>query len=183
MTSTRSPSIIAARTQTILLGSALYPFGHLAFAQAQAERLSDKSVKALVDAVDEGRDAFEGNLDGKSSWSRRSRGPGGQTKVAVALQIYEDSTKRLKDRFGPGLLRQRRGDHRSQTVDGHHVTFMQASPDLHEGPRLSGILQRMNLQRLAEGYGTTFPLPDGATPRRTNDKEIVAVTTAIADCR
>ncbi len=29
------------------------------------ERLSDKDVKALVDQVDEGRDKFEGNLDGK----------------------------------------------------------------------------------------------------------------------
>ena len=29
----------------------------------------------------------------------------------------------------------------------------------------------MNLKRLADAYGTTFPLPGGATVRRINDKE------------
>ena len=64
MTSTRSPNISAARIQTILLASALSLWSMPALAQARPERLSDKDVKTLIDQVDEGRDKFEGNLDG-----------------------------------------------------------------------------------------------------------------------
>jgi hypothetical protein len=34
---------------------------------------------------------------------------------------------------------------------------------------------------LAEAYGTTFPIPDDATTRRTNDKETASAAAAIAD--
>ena len=37
-----------------------------------------------------------------------------------------------------------------------------------------------NLKRLAGAYGTTFPLPDGATVRRMNDKETAAAAEAVA---
>ena len=101
MTSTRSPSIIAARTQTILLAGALSLWSMPALAQARPERLSDKDVKTLIDQVDEGRDKFEGNLDGQFKGST-VRGPsGGETKVAGALQDYQDNTQKLKDRFTP----------------------------------------------------------------------------------
>src|SRR6478752_2733194 len=61
-------------------------------------RLSDKEVKAILDAVDNGRDKFEGNLDGDFKGSIL-RGPNGETKVSGALQDYQDSTKKLQDRF------------------------------------------------------------------------------------
>ena len=64
------------------------------------ERLSDKEVKELLDEVDTGRDKFEGNLDGGFKGSTL-RGPQGETKVSGALQDYQDSTKKLKDRFTP----------------------------------------------------------------------------------
>ena len=69
-----------------------------------------------------GRDKFEGNLDGQFKAST-VRGPSGvETKVAGALQDYQDNTQKLKDRFTAGLRRQRRGRHRPQTVHGHrHV--------------------------------------------------------------
>ena len=71
------------------------------FAQARPERLSDKAVKTLIEQVDEGRDKFEGNLDGQFKASTL-RGPGGgETKVAGALQDYQDNTQKLKDRFTP----------------------------------------------------------------------------------
>ena len=41
--------------------------------------------------------------------------------------------------------------------------------------------QTVNLKHLAEAYGTTFPIPDGATTRRTNDKETAGAAAAIAD--
>ena len=37
----------------------------------------------------------------------------------------------------------------------------------------------MNLKRLAELYGTTFPLPDGSAVRRMNDKETAAVAESV----
>ena len=101
MPSTRSPRIIAARTQTILLVSALSLWSMPALAQARAERLSDKDVKTLIDQVDEGRDKFEGNLDGQFKGSTVLGPSGGDTKVAGALQDYQDNTQKLKDRFTP----------------------------------------------------------------------------------
>jgi hypothetical protein len=40
--------------------------------------------------------------------------------------------------------------------------------------------QATNLKHLAEAYGATFPLPDGATVRRMNDKETAGFAAAIA---
>ena len=177
MTSTRSPSIIAARTQTILFASALSLWSMPALAQARPERLSDKDVKALIDQVDEGRDKFEGNLDGQFKGST-VRGPSGETKVAGALQDYQDNTQKLKDRFTPDysasaevttVLKQ------STAID----TFMQGSPSAMKG-RSEWDRQTTNLKHLAEAYGTTFPFPDGATARRMNDKETAAAAAAIA---
>ena len=41
--------------------------------------------------------------------------------------------------------------------------------------------QAANLKHLAEAYGTTFPIPDGATTRRMNDKETAGAAAAIAE--
>ncbi len=176
MTSIRS-SIIAARTQTIFLAGALTLWSVPALAQARPERLSDKDVKTLIEEVDNGRDKFEGNLDGSFKGSTM-RGPTGETKVSGALQDYQDSTKKLKDRFTPDysasaeaatVLKQ------STRID----TFMQGSESPTKG-RSEWDRQAMNLKHLAEAYGTTFPLPDGATVRRMNDKETAGFATAIA---
>lgn len=177
MTSTRTSTITAARAQSILLASFLALWSMPALAQARPERVSDKDVKALIDQVDEGRDKFEGNLDGKFKGSI-VRGPTGETKVASALQDYQDNTQKLKDRFTADyaasaevttVLKQ------STAID----TFMQGSPSAMKG-RSEWDRQATNLKHLAESYGTTFPLPDGATVRRMNDKETVGVATAIA---
>ena len=98
MTSTCSPSIVAVPARAILLASVLSLWVMPALAQARPERLSDKDVKTLIEQVDEGRDKFEGNLDGKFKGSTL-RGPSGEVKVAGALQDYQDNTQKLKDRF------------------------------------------------------------------------------------
>jgi hypothetical protein len=112
-------------------------------------------------------------------WNKvRCSGPSGETKVAGALQDYQDNTQKLKDRFTPDysasaevatVLKQ------STAID----TFMQGSPSAMKG-RSEWDRQTTSLKHLAEAYGTTFPLPDGATARRMNDKETAAVATAIA---
>ena len=61
---TRSRTVHAAPARIMLLASALSLLSMPAFAQARAERFSDKDVKALIDQVYDSRDKFEGNLDG-----------------------------------------------------------------------------------------------------------------------
>jgi hypothetical protein len=177
MSLTRSSSSIAARARITLLASALSLWSMPALAQARAERLSDKDVKALIEQVDNGRDKFEGNLDGSFKGSTL-RGPSGETKVAGALQDYQDSAKKLKDRFSADysasaevatVLKQ------STAID----TFMQGQPASMKG-RSEWDRQVANLKRLAEAYGTTFPFQAGGTARRMNDKETAATAAAIA---
>jgi hypothetical protein len=165
------------RAPALLLASVLALWAMPALAQAPAERLSDKSVKALIDQVDEGRDKFEGNLDGAFKGST-VRGPNGETKVSGVLQDYQDSTKKLQSRFTPdypagpeaaAVLRQ------STAIDA----FMKSQPSTMKGRR-EWERQVENLKALAAAYGTTFPLPDGATVRRMNDKEPLAAATSIA---
>jgi hypothetical protein len=148
-----------------------------AAAGAQAgERLSDKEVKAIIEEVDTGRDKFEGNLDGGFKGSTL-RGPNGETKVSGALQDYQDSTHKLKDRFTPDysasaevatVLKQ------SMQID----SFMK-SPSSPTKGRNEWERQTANLRRLADAYNTTFPLPDGATVRRMNDKEAADAAGAV----
>ena len=141
-----------------------------------AERLSDKEVKEIIDQVDTGRDKFEGNLDGGFKGATL-RGPNGETKVAGALQDYQDSTKKLQERFNSDysasaeaatVLRQ------STRID----QFMKGSSSPTKG-RNEWDRQVANLRRLAEVYGTTFPLPDGAAVRRINDKEAADAAVAV----
>ena len=173
---THSPRI-AARVETLFIASALSLCSIQALAQVPRERLTDKDVKTLIDQVDEGRDKFEGNLDGKFKGSTL-RGAGSEVKVAGALQDYQDNTKKLKDRFTPdyaasnevtAVLRQ------STAID----RFMQGTASDMKG-RSEWDRQAANIKRLAEAYGTTFPFPDGATARRMNDKETAAAAVGIA---
>ena len=176
MTSIRRQNISLVRIHSILLASALSLWSVPALAQARPERLSDKDVKTLIDQVDEGRDKFEGNLDGKFKGSTL-RGPGGEVKVEGALQDYQDNTQKLKDRFTPAyaasaevstVLKQ------STAID----TYMQSAPSAMKG-RSEWDRQTAILKNLAEAYGTTFPLPDGATVRRMNDRETADAAAAI----
>jgi hypothetical protein len=171
------PGRSGASARVIPLATALALWSMQALAQAPPARLSDKDVKTLIDQVDEGRDKFEGNLDGSFKGSTL-RGPNGETKVAGALQDYQDNTKKLQNRFTADysasaevttVLKQ------STAID----RFMQGAPSSMKG-RSEWDRQASNLKQLAEAYGTTFPLPDGATVRRMNDKETAAVAASLA---
>jgi len=164
------------RAQVILLAGALASWPIAAFAQTR-ERPSDKDVKTLIEQVDQGRDKFEGHLDGQFKGSTVP-GPGGGTKVSDALQVYQDSTEKLKQRFTDDysasaevtiVLKQ------SALIDA----FMKTSQSQMDG-RSEWDLQVTNLKRLAEAYGATFPLADGATVRRMNDKEMAGLVEAVA---
>ena len=164
------------RLSGIIVGALL--LGASPVAGQLVERLSDKEVKALIDEVDNGRDKFEGNLDGSFKGSTL-RGPGGETKVSGALQDYQDSTKKLKDRFTPdysasaevaAVLKQ------SMQIDAFMRGPMSPTKGRNEWDR-----QAANLKRLAQAYSTTFPLPEGATVRRINDQEAADAAGAVAE--
>jgi hypothetical protein len=139
-------------------------------------RLSDKEVKAVLDAVDTGRDKFEGNLDGRFKGSTL-RGPQGETKVSGALQDYQDSTKKLQQRFTSDYS----ASAEAATVlkQSTQIDAFMKSPSSPTNGRNEWERQTTNLKRLAEAYNTTFPLPDGATVRRMNDKEAAAAAGAV----
>jgi hypothetical protein len=171
MTETTRTTRLVAVSLAAVVATTLCLGGTTAFAQARTERLADKDVKTLIDQVDEGRDKFEGNLDGQFKGST-IRNANGETKVAGALQDYQDSTQKLKSRFTADysasaevttVLKQ------SGAIDA----FMQRQPATMEG-RSEWDRQAANVKRLAEAYGATFPLPDGAAVRRMNDKETAA---------
>ena len=141
------------RAQIILLVSALTPWAVPGFAQAP-ERLSDKDVKALIDQVDEGRDKFEGNLDGTVQGFDAARA-GRRDESLGALQDYQDNTKKLQERFTADysastevatVLKQ------STAID----TFMQGAPSAMKG-RSEWDRQVANLKRLAESTAPRFP--------------------------
>jgi uncharacterized protein YukE len=165
------------RAQAILLASTLSLWSIPALTQAPPERLPDNAVKTLIDQVDEGRDKFEGNLDNQFKNSTQ-RGASGGTNVAAALQDYQDNTKKLQDRFNENYA----ANAEVTTVLKQSTainTFMLGSPSVTKG-RSEWDRQTANLKHLAEAYGTTFPMPVGATARRMNDKETAAAAAEIA---
>ena len=140
------------------------------------ERLSDKEVKAIILEVDTGRDKFEGNLDGDFKGATL-RGPNGETKVAVALQDYQDSTKNLQHRFAPDYAAN--AEAAAVLKNSTKIDQFMKGPSSPTKGRNEWDRQVANLKRLAEVYGTTFPLPDGAAVRRMNDKEAADAAAAV----
>jgi hypothetical protein len=176
MNSIRNRRIVAVRARSILLAGVLAMWSMPALAQARPERLADKDVKTLIDQVDQGRDKFEGNLDGQFKGSTL-RGPAGEVKVSGALQDYQDNTKKLQSRFTADYAASAEVNtvlKQSTTID----TFMQGSASSMKG-RNEWDRQVMYLKQLAGAYATTFPLPDGAAVRRMNDRETAGAASAI----
>ena len=148
----------------------------VAFAQA-AQRLTDKDVKALLEAVDQARDRFEDQLDGKLK-NQIVRGATGEVDVARFLDDLQENTGRLKERFTPeyaassevaAVLRQ----------GGVIAAFMKQHP----GIKGSSEWDRMasELGRLAGVYGTTFPIAGDGPVRRVNDREAANAAATLAE--
>jgi hypothetical protein len=161
----------------LLLTGALALYAMPAIAQAPPERLSDKDVKALIEQVDQERDKFEGNLDGKLKDSLL-RSDTTDIKVSAALQDYQDNIKKLKERFTADysasaelevVLKQ------ANKIDN----FVKTSGFVTKG-RSEWDREAASLKHLAVAYGATFPLPPGAAVRRMNDKEAADSADAIA---
>jgi len=134
-----------------------------------AERLNDKDVKALLDRIDNDRDRFEDQLDGKL---KRSiiRGPGGEVNVERYLDDLQENVDKLKGRFTPQyaasaevttVLRQ------GTDVQRYMSTLPPNFDGASEWNRLAA-----SLGELAAAYGTVLPLPEAQQARRLNDSEV-----------
>ena len=159
-----SSRIFVARAPIVLLAGALSLWSMPALAQARPERLPDKDVKTLIEQVDNGRDKFEGNLDGSFKGST-VRGPNGDVQGLwrpAGLSGQHPETQ--------GLLhpRLRRRTPRSLTVLRQSTAidkFMQGSPSSMKG-RSEWDEQATNLRHLAERTEPPFrfrtePKPTG----------------------
>ena len=143
-----------------------------------APRLTDSQVKDLLTRVDDDRDRFEDQLDGKMKHSVL-RGPNGEVDVEKFLDDLQENVDKMKGRFENDysagsevatVLRQ--GSAVQRFMAGQAPNMKGAS----EWNRLAG-----SLGELAIAYGTTFPTPDDAAVRRIGDHEIADAASTMAD--
>ena len=138
------------------------------FAGQGGERQSDKDVKQIIEDVNQARDRFEDQLDGKLK-SSTLRGERGEVNVEKYLDDLQENVKRLKDRFTENYAASKEVEavlRQGSDID----TYMKAQPnDLKGQSEWDRMAQQLG--RLADAYGATFPLPAGAAVRRINDKE------------
>lgn len=140
------------------------------------QRMSDKDVKEIIEAVDQARDRFEDQLDGTLKDSV-VRGPNTEVKVSAYLDDLQENVKKLKDRFNSQYAASAEaGVVLRQGSDIER--FIRAQPKEIKGGSEWDTMA-MNLGKLAAAYGTTFPLPDGASVRRINDGEAAAAADAL----
>ena len=142
-----------------------------------AERLTDKDVKQLLERIDNDRDRFEDQLDGKLKHSI-IRGAGGEVNVERYLDDLQENVDKLKERFTP----QYSASAEVTTVlrQGSDIQrFMATQPSNLDGAsewnRLSA-----SLGDLAAAYATAFPIADGQQARRMNDAEVRKVADEVA---
>ena len=145
---------------------------------AQADRLSDKEVKALIETLDHSRDRFEDQLDGKLKDSI-VRGPRGEVKVDRYLDDLQENVKNLRERYTGGYA-----------ASAEVSTLLKQGSDIHrfmksQGAGLKGASEwdhlASDLTRLADAYGTTFPLEGDAPVRRVSDEEAAEAAGKIAE--
>jgi hypothetical protein len=142
-----------------------------------ADRLPDKDVKALLERINNERDRFEDQLDGKIKNSIL-RGESGEVNVERFLDDLQENVGRLKDRFKSDYS----ASAEATTVlrQGTDIQrFMSKQPPAFDGAsewtRLAA-----SLGELAKVYATTFPLPEGQQARRLNDREVEKVASELA---
>jgi hypothetical protein len=146
-----------------------------AFAQTPV-RLSDEAVKKLIEQVYDGRDKFEGNLDDSVKRSMMKTATT-DASISAVLQDLQDNANKLKDRFT-----------KDYAAGAEAETFLKQATMINaameRAPITKGRTQWdqlvVSLKSLAGVYGTTFPVPEGASVRRMNDGETSAAAEAVA---
>jgi hypothetical protein len=144
---------------------------------ASGERLPDRDVKQIIEAVNQTRDRFEDQLDGKLK-SSTIRGPRGETNVGAYLDDLQENVGRMKDRFKSDYSASKEVETvLRQGTDIH--TYIKAQPgELKGGSEWDRMAAELG--KLAAVYGTTFPVPANAAVRRINDGEAAATAEEVA---
>jgi hypothetical protein len=148
-----------------------------ATAVVHAERLSDKDVKSLIERINNERDRFEDQLDGKL---KRTiiRGAGGEVHVERYLDDLQENVGKLKERFKP-----------EYAASAEVTTLLRQGSDIHrfmakQPPSLDGASEwnrlAASLEQLAAAYGTAMPIAEGQQARRMNDREVQKAADGIA---
>jgi hypothetical protein len=145
--------------------------------QGAGERLTDKQVKQVIEDVDQSRDRFEDQLDGKVK-SSTLRTATGEIRVDKYLDDLQDNVKHLKDRFSTSYSASKEAE--TVLKQGTEInTAMRAQPKEIKGSSEWDTLAQ-NLNRLAQAYRTSFPLPPDASVRRINDGEAAQAANNLA---
>ena len=169
-----SPQVVIRCGLTALLA---LPVALAARAQTSEERLSDKDVLQIVDDVNQARDRFEDQLDGKIK-SSIIRGPNGEVSVERYLQDLQDNVKKLKERFSRSYSASKEAETLLKQATEIDDRIKARSGELKGGSEWDRLA--IDFNRLASAYGTTFPLTPTATVRRINDEEAAATADEVA---
>lgn len=143
---------------------------------AQPERLFDKDVKDLMEAIDKGRDRFVDALDPGFKHAVM-RSPTSEVDVSKYLDDFDHNIHTMKDRF--------KGDY---AASAEVQTVLRQAGDIDAYVRQQGAMKGASewnalagqLDSLAQAYGTRFPLRENAPVRRVGDKEVVEAIDLVA---
>ena len=161
---------MTARTTRVLIAAGAAVIATLFAAPATAaDRPTDKDVKQLLDRINQERDRFEDQLDGKVKDSIL-RGPRGEVNVSRFLDDLQENVNDLKNRFKPDYAAS--AEVTTVLRQGSDIQrFMSTQPPDFDGRsewnRLAG-----SLGELAAVYATQFPISEGQLARRLNDAEV-----------
>ena len=184
---------MTAITHTIAAGATLLPRGStlrlttaagaviiaalVAMPAVSADRLPGKDVKALLERIDNERDRFEDQLDGKVKNSI-IRGEG-EVHVGRFLDDLQENVDRLKERFNSDYAAS--AEVTTVLRQGTDIQrFMSKQPSDLDGAS-EWIRLASSLGELAKVYATTFPLPEGQQARRLSDHEVENVASELAE--
>jgi hypothetical protein len=142
--------------------------GMAANASPQTERLSDKDVKDLMEAIDKGRDRFVDALDSQFKHAVM-RSPTSEVDVSKYLDDFDRNIHTMKDRF--------KGDY---AASAEVQTVLRQASDIDAYVRQQGAMKGASewnalagqMDTLARAYGTHFPLRENAPVRRVGDREV-----------
>ncbi len=181
ITDTIAPVAMRVRRRSTLrlmtAGGAVIIAALVAMPVVSADRLPGKDVMALLDRIDNERDRFEDQLDGKIK-SSIIQGAG-EVHVERFLDDLQENVDRLKSRFNADYA----ASAEATTVlrQGSDIQrFMSKQP-----PDLDGASEwnrlASSLGELAKVYATKFPLPEGQQARRLSDREVEKVASELAE--
>jgi hypothetical protein len=142
-----------------------------------ADRLTDRDVKGLITRIEQGRDKFDDELDGKLKDSVL-RQPTGEVNVKDVLNDFQKSIDRVEERLKPEYAASAEVATLLRRASGIDAFFRQQPPGTKgesEWNRLAS-----DLKVLAVAYGAEFPLSADAAVRRIGDGELVTAVSQVA---